>query len=730
MKLLLVLFLSSGVYCKQLELMPRVEMPLVENLDVASVMKQKRKDPRYRSMYNFMLGVAYVEKADYEKAYLQLKKTPSIPYLEDYIRYYRSLSGCRYSNNITVIKESVEELYYILSRGRGNIVEKAKNEVAGCEFKLAKNYAISGNLSKSVEYLVRARDRNYSDLESEFYLIKLYIKMDKKLAYGLMLDLYKRFGQDRVKSYFSLLPESVSKDLLSYMGDSGVSGKSRDSEFHLEESHLIDSMLLAYNENNYGEFRNLAEKYFLKYPEGIYLKKFHNALCERLSVIFSSRIRSASYFEDVLKYFSLDKIKSLALLCWKYSDWDNAEFLLKLMREKFPNDSDPYYFLASFYEDRGQFDEARDWYERLVKKFPGSRFYPRGLFKVSWIDLKNREYKKCAEGFTRYVVEGNDSFDWDITPALFFGSHCKSQSGRTEDAVKDIDELLRKYPYSFYSLVSRNRRNISLVDEINSSIKGVDSNIDAVSGQQLYTIQTALKLLRAGLVRDASDELSGLDFNNLSPKYSEIVAGIYRHSASPNMGISFSYKLLSGFKRYLSRMHAESHFPLLYYDTLDYFSKNTGVEPYILISVIRRESAFRPDAVSSAGAMGLMQVMPDTAKRIDPDVNASDLTSAETNIRVATLYIKELLQKYKGNLVYVLANYSAGEQAVERWIKWYGKDTDMLEFIEGIPVQETRWYVKSVLSNYYMYNALYVKKDVSFIDLLSIGYNSGGVKKE
>ena len=88
------------------------------------------------------------------------------------------------------------------------------------------------------------------------------------------------------------------------------------------------------------------------------------------------------------------------------------------------------------------------------------------------------------------------------------------------------------------------------------------------------------------------------------------------------------------------------------------------------------------------------------------------------------------MERYDGNLVYVLASYNAGEEALDRWVEWYGKKLDEVEFIENVPYMETRNYIKSVISNYYMYNALYSVKDLKFEDLTKMNGKDVKVNSE
>jgi len=144
-------------------------------------------------------------------------------------------------------------------------------------------------------------------------------------------------------------------------------------------------------------------------------------------------------------------------------------------------------------------------------------------------------------------------------------------------------------------------------------------------------------------------------------------------------------------------------FPLLLQDKVMEHSQRASIDPAWTYGVIRRESAFIPDARSNKGAIGLMQLMPATAKRISQSVekvsyhNSSQLTQPDTNLALGTHYLNKMLNRFDGQKVLATAAYNAGATRVEKWLP---KDNtlDAERWIENIPFKETREYVASVLA--------------------------------
>jgi soluble lytic murein transglycosylase len=139
--------------------------------------------------------------------------------------------------------------------------------------------------------------------------------------------------------------------------------------------------------------------------------------------------------------------------------------------------------------------------------------------------------------------------------------------------------------------------------------------------------------------------------------------------------------------------------------------KRSGIDPLVLHSIIRQESLFQHNALSPAGAVGLMQLMPGTARetarreRIPKQVRRQDLLKPELNVRLGAAYLARLLRSYGGDYFRAVAAYNAGETAVGRW--WEGADGDPAMFLENVSYRETRMYLRRVFFNLLQYYRIY-----------------------
>lgn len=165
--------------------------------------------------------------------------------------------------------------------------------------------------------------------------------------------------------------------------------------------------------------------------------------------------------------------------------------------------------------------------------------------------------------------------------------------------------------------------------------------------------------------------------------------------------------LLAGFF-YLPGVLGDEVYPLKYADLIVKYGEKYGVDPALIAAVIRQESNFNPSAKSGAGAEGLAQFMPGTAKTMAketgryPNYNIYD---PETSIDFCAAHLRDLLQNYDGNLDAALAAYNAGSGNADRWIR--------LGILGNLPYGETRSYVAKVKNYYTIYLKLYGSTELS-----------------
>ncbi|NJL25914.1 MAG: lytic transglycosylase domain-containing protein [Calothrix sp. SM1_5_4] len=191
---------------------------------------------------------------------------------------------------------------------------------------------------------------------------------------------------------------------------------------------------------------------------------------------------------------------------------------------------------------------------------------------------------------------------------------------------------------------------------------------------------------------------------------------IFRYYAKAGLYMKL-YESISGLspdrRKSVLQSHPELLFPQPWVDEVKTAALQFGVQEELIYAIMRQESAFDPRARSGADAFGLMQLLPEVAEAIAPANNIpyaqmEDLYQPQTNIPLGALHIKELLQRHKNQFILAVASYNASEKAIRNWMKTRFRG-DALEFIEEIPYEETRVYVRLVMRNLIFYSLLKTK---------------------
>ncbi|WP_229809161.1 transglycosylase SLT domain-containing protein [Salinicola rhizosphaerae] len=169
-------------------------------------------------------------------------------------------------------------------------------------------------------------------------------------------------------------------------------------------------------------------------------------------------------------------------------------------------------------------------------------------------------------------------------------------------------------------------------------------------------------------------------------------------------------------------------FPPAYRASFLKWGETNQVDPYLLMGIARRESAFNPRAISPVGARGLMQLMPGTADHVASGLGISAPSTAalfepQVNIRLGSTYIHSMLERYRGNRIAATAAYNAGPQRVDRWLTSAPPEFD--RFVESIPFRETRDYVQAVLAYRVIFESLAKQGNTQGVAMLSPSEREG-----
>ena len=152
-------------------------------------------------------------------------------------------------------------------------------------------------------------------------------------------------------------------------------------------------------------------------------------------------------------------------------------------------------------------------------------------------------------------------------------------------------------------------------------------------------------------------------------------------------------------------------YPTKYSDYVYKYAEEYDIDPLLIFAIIKAESNFKPNVVSSSEAIGLMQLMDATAeelaRKLDiPFTKKASLYDPELNIKLGTKYFSDLLKEYNQNTLLALTAYNAGKGNLKRWIE-QGTLKEDGSNIENIPYKETNNYVRKIVRDYKIYQRLY-----------------------
>jgi len=351
-------------------------------------------------------------------------------------------------------------------------------------------------------------------------------------------------------------------------------------------------------------------------------------------------------------------------------------------------------------KNQGAHQEARALFQMIIANYPASSHAPRALWESAWSLYLSGDF---AEAATTFALLSNDPA-WR-EKALYWQGRALETSGRREAALAVYSKIQRENPAGFYTM------NIEKKYDIQSTRVPALSKPFTIPLPDLRGMERAQTLIALGLHEEAGKELAVLKRRNGSSFRSSVgYAGLYHamDDYRSAMGV-FRQEYLVTDKGNSPSVWA-ALYPAGFHESVSRHTANVGLDEGLTYALIRAESNFLPTARSPVGALGLMQLMPatarETARSTGDDVTSPQLTNPEVNIRIGTRHLKDLLVRFNGNIVSAVAAYNAGSTPVRRWRKNFPTLQED-EFIENIPYPETREYVKKVLASKEVYRRLY-----------------------
>ena len=377
---------------------------------------------------------------------------------------------------------------------------------------------------------------------------------------------------------------------------------------------------------------------------------------------------------------------------------------------------------ANHYLIENQLEAYEPLYRACYESFPKEPLAAGCHWKVVWGHYMRRrpDAAELLKAHLRMFPASENA-----PAALYFLGRLAETTSDASVARAYYDEIAREYPNYYYTVLARERlRQVTAAPspavveflhtvQFPSRARTMSFEPNAVTKARL---ERARMLVSAGLEDWAEGELRfGAQTEDQPQVLAVELASLSSGREGPDQAMRYIKRYASGYL-YLPIESAplafwKLAFPFPYRVDLERYSKQNGLDPFLLAALIRQESEFNPKAVSRSNARGLTQILPTTGRELSRRLkvrpyNTAKLFQPVVNLQLGTFYLKSIVDNLGGRYEAALAAYNAGPSRAHAWLSW-GDFREPAEFIETVPFTETRNYIQTVLRNADVYKRLY-----------------------
>ncbi len=356
--------------------------------------------------------------------------------------------------------------------------------------------------------------------------------------------------------------------------------------------------------------------------------------------------------------------------------------------------------------------KSKKMYEEIFEKYPHGNYASEALWSLFWYEYDSGDYKQAIELAQKHISTYENT---KATPRIHFWlGKIYEAKNEPEKAKKFYNAVLLKFPDSYYALRATGR--LSALNGGNDGKWGTNTGNKLPPGdlqvQMPYSYREleqrhgpgAAEMILAGDYETAMLFIKDDPFLDSWIKFRKEVVMSSIVTARNAMAGILSRPVPSDPRWKLI-------YPVYYSGEINRNAVLNNLDPVLVLALLKEESHFNPYAVSSSGALGLMQVLPSTARDIVRwkklgNHYSKELFNPEINIRVGAAYLGHTRDVFEGNMLFSVAAYNCGPAAVSGWLKKL-PTADADRFIENIPYNQTRDYVKKVFGSYWNYKRVY-----------------------
>lgn len=413
-------------------------------------------------------------------------------------------------------------------------------------------------------------------------------------------------------------------------------------------------------------------------------------------------------------------------------DTNEQKSIVAEMERRFPQSpwlEEALFSSGNMYLLRRDYPNAVEYYRYLAEHFPRGGNAAAANWRAGWLSYRLGQYDAASMLFAREIKLYPGASE-SISALYWRGRLFETQDHAPALAATKYRDIVSDHPNYYYAQLARVRLNALGQPQPASTTAGSYPHlpkpllVDAFPSDRPHLAKARL-LANAGMNEYVAPEIAAdadwsswgsLGEAQIYASYNETFLALRAMKrAIPDAASAPIQSIPLAYWRIL--------FPEPWWQTVKTESARYNLDPYLVLSLMRQESEFNPSAISYAGAYGLMQLLPSVGRNMARQVGMRDfktyqLLDPETNIRLGTRYLRQMLDKFGGVQEYALAAYNAGDYRVTDW-ETAGPYTGMDEFVESIPFTQTRNYVESVLRNEQMYK---------MIDAFARNQDAGGEK--
>ncbi len=397
----------------------------------------------------------------------------------------------------------------------------------------------------------------------------------------------------------------------------------------------------------------------------------------------------------------------------------------------FPNSGaapDALYQAARFHHVGGRDSEAREIYQRLVDRYPRSTQAAGATFQMGWFDYLGGKYDTAVQWFQKASEAREDADEYERS--LYWLGRSYEKSGNLADAATVYSKLWTERNWHYYGGLAKGRLDGLKANEIFAQMLPRSGGVElepvplrhepellqiaqSFGGMRHDAVPSAAELIVLGLFDEAADELDFIARGNPPDEQVTRLLPLFEETRDYQRLRTWGWNTLGkpASPEVANVRSWRALYPRAYLSYVNPMAGRNRLDARFILSIIREESAYDPRAMSAADAHGLMQLIPPTAEKVGRSlglkgVKIEDLRDPETNIRLGSTYLRQLVDQFDGNMVFAIASYNGGPQNVNKWREKSG-NLELDEFVEEIPFRETRNYVKKIFKSWSNYRLLY-----------------------